>query len=116
MIVSLYRVQIEASPDALWETLMDTGRVCAFTGASAQISREKGGKFSMFGGSVEGEQIDFVCFHFLLTHAHSIIHNIYFFIFYCLLDERKENRTKVAFQDVANWTLFESCHELQSTR
>jgi activator of HSP90 ATPase len=51
-------VQIETSPEALWETFMDTARVCAFTGAPAQISREKGGKFSMFGGSVEGEQID----------------------------------------------------------
>jgi len=51
-ISQVVRFQTKAS--SIFETLLDTGRVSAFTGSSAQISSEKGSTFKMFGGSVHG--------------------------------------------------------------
>lgn len=51
-ISQVVRFQTKAS--SIFETLMDTGRVSAFTGSSAQISAEKGSAFKLFGGSVHG--------------------------------------------------------------
>lgn len=47
-------VKFETTAQSLFETLLDTQRVSAFTGSPAQISNTKGSEFKMFGGSVTG--------------------------------------------------------------
>ena len=47
-------VKFETDSRAIFETLLDAGRVSAFTGSAAQISAEKGSAFKLFGGSVVG--------------------------------------------------------------
>jgi len=46
------------SPHDLFECFIDNARVKAYAGSDATVSREKGGKFRLFGGSVEGENIE----------------------------------------------------------
>jgi len=46
------------SPTDLFECFIDNARVKAYAGGDATVSREKGGKFRLFGGSVEGENIE----------------------------------------------------------
>jgi len=45
-------------PVDLFECFIDSNRVKAYAGGDAIASREKGGKFKLFGGSVEGENVD----------------------------------------------------------
>jgi len=47
-------VKFHTSSQSIFETLMDSQRVSAFTGSAAQISSEKGSSFKLFGGSVFG--------------------------------------------------------------
>jgi len=42
----------------LFECFVDSNRVKAYAGGDALVSREKGGKFSLFGGSVQGENLE----------------------------------------------------------
>jgi len=44
-------------PKMLYETLLDTDRIRGATASDASMSKEVGGKFTMFGGSVEGENV-----------------------------------------------------------
>jgi len=44
-------------PRVLYETLLDTDRIRGATASDASMSKEVGGKFSMFSGSVEGENV-----------------------------------------------------------
>jgi activator of HSP90 ATPase len=46
------------SPTDLFECFIDNARVKAYAGGDASVSREKGGKFRLFGGSVEGENVE----------------------------------------------------------
>jgi len=46
------------SPNDIFEALVDSNRVKAYAGGDAQVSREKGGKFALFGGSVVGENLE----------------------------------------------------------
>jgi len=41
----------------LYETLLDTNRIRGATASDASMSKEVGGKFMMFSGSVEGENV-----------------------------------------------------------
>jgi len=50
--------KFHCSPRDLFECLVDSARVKAYAGGDATVSREKGGKFKLFGGSVEGENIE----------------------------------------------------------
>jgi len=45
-------------PRDLFECLVETNRVKAYAGGDAIVSQEKGGKFRLFGGSVEGENVE----------------------------------------------------------
>jgi len=45
-------------PVDLFECFVEPNRVRAYAGGDATVSREKGGKFSLFGGSVQGENIE----------------------------------------------------------
>lgn len=49
--------KFRCSPRELFECLVDPARVRAYAGGDAIVSREKGGKFKLFGGSVEGENV-----------------------------------------------------------
>ena len=44
-------------PPVIYETLLDTDRIRGATASDASMSKEVGGKFSMFSGSVEGENV-----------------------------------------------------------
>jgi len=45
-------------PQVLFDTLLDTNRIRGCTASDASMSREVGGKFSMFSGAVDGENIE----------------------------------------------------------
>jgi len=42
----------------IFDTLLDTNRMRGCTASDASMSREVGGKFSMFSGAVDGENVD----------------------------------------------------------
>merc|ERR1712137_1230901 len=44
-------------PNVVYESLLDTNRIRGITASDASMSTEVGGKFSMFSGAVEGENI-----------------------------------------------------------
>mmetsp|Transcript_24286 Transcript_24286/g.76424 ORF Transcript_24286/g.76424 Transcript_24286/m.76424 type:complete len:354 (+) Transcript_24286:104-1165(+) len=50
--------RFHCAPKDIYDVLLDKGRVQAFTQSEAQASKEVGGKFSMFGGSVVGENLE----------------------------------------------------------
>merc|ERR1719197_705122 len=45
-------------PQVLYDTLLDTNRIRGCTASDATMSREVGGKFSMFSGAVDGENVE----------------------------------------------------------
>jgi len=47
-------------PGEMYECLMDQGRMSMFTQSNCRISREVGGEFTLFGGSVSGTQLELV--------------------------------------------------------
>jgi activator of HSP90 ATPase len=50
----------KASPHEVYEALMDAKKHAEFTGGEAKISRKVGGKFSIYDGEVEGENLELV--------------------------------------------------------
>jgi activator of HSP90 ATPase len=53
-------VNIKANPQRIYDALLDAKQFAAFTGAPAEISREAGGAFSMFGGRIVGRNVELV--------------------------------------------------------
>ena len=53
-------VTFKASPGEVYETLMDSKKHGEFTGAPAKISREVGGKFSIYEGDIEGVNLELI--------------------------------------------------------
>jgi len=53
-------VDLNATPDHVYEALLDSKQFTAFSGAAAQISRSAGGAFSLFGNLVVGRNIELV--------------------------------------------------------
>jgi activator of HSP90 ATPase len=54
-------VVLEATPERIYETLIDGKEHSAFTGgAPAEISREVGGSWSAFGGGISGRNVELV--------------------------------------------------------
>jgi uncharacterized protein YndB with AHSA1/START domain len=54
-------VTIPASPAAVFETLMSSDSFAKMTGGrGAEISREAGGAFKMFGGDIQGRNVELV--------------------------------------------------------
>jgi activator of HSP90 ATPase len=51
-------VTFKAAPHAVFEALMDEKKHAAFTGGEAKISRKVGGKFKIYGGDVEGKNLE----------------------------------------------------------
>ncbi len=50
----------KASPHEVYETLMDAKKHAEFTGGEAKISRKVGGKFTIYDGEIEGENLELV--------------------------------------------------------
>jgi activator of HSP90 ATPase len=53
-------VVFKASPHRIYEILLDSKQFAAFTGLPAEINREAGGAFTMFGGLIVGRNIELV--------------------------------------------------------
>ncbi len=53
-------VTFKASPHDVYEALMDSKKHSEFTGSEASISRKVGGKFKIYGGEIEGENLELV--------------------------------------------------------
>jgi activator of HSP90 ATPase len=51
-------VSFKATPQRIFEILLDSKQFSAFSGEPAEISREAGGAFSMFGGKIVGRNIE----------------------------------------------------------
>ena len=53
-------IDIDAAPARIYAALLDSRQFAAFTGRPAEISREAGGVFSMFGGLIVGRNVELV--------------------------------------------------------
>jgi activator of HSP90 ATPase len=53
-------IDFKATPQRIYEALLDSVQFAAFTGMAATISREAGGAFTTFGGLIEGRSIELV--------------------------------------------------------
>ena len=54
-----HEIVIHATPKRIYEALTDSQQFSAFTGgAPAEISREAGGAFTLFGGHIEGRHVE----------------------------------------------------------
>jgi len=53
-------VDFKASPQRIYEALLDEKQFSAFSGTAAQIHREAGGAFKLFGGRVTGRNIELI--------------------------------------------------------
>lgn len=51
-------IDLEASPQRVYEALLDERQFSAFSGAPAHIDRDEGGAFSCFGGIITGRNIE----------------------------------------------------------
>jgi hypothetical protein len=53
-------VDFKASPQRIYEALLDSKQFAAFTGLPAEIDPKAGGAFSMFGGLIVGRNIELI--------------------------------------------------------
>jgi activator of HSP90 ATPase len=53
-------IPIKATPQRIYEALLDSKQFAAFTGLAAEIDPKAGGSFSMFGGLIVGRNIELV--------------------------------------------------------
>lgn len=53
-------VTLKASPHEIYEALMDSKKHSKFTESDAHISKKIGGKFSVWGGSISGTNLELV--------------------------------------------------------
>lgn len=59
-IVIHQEVDFAATPQRVYEALLDAKQFTAFSGKSAEINREVGGAFSLFGGHIVGRNLEVV--------------------------------------------------------
>jgi activator of HSP90 ATPase len=61
LLTSLHQeVDLKSSPHRIYDILLDSKQFTAFSGEPAKISRAVGGPFSIFGGKIEGRNIELV--------------------------------------------------------
>ena len=53
-------IDIKANRQRIYDALLDSKQFTAFSGAPAEINREPGGTFSMFGGLIVGRNVEMV--------------------------------------------------------
>lgn len=51
---------IKASPQRIYEALLDAKQFASFSGVPAEIDPKVGGAFSMFGGQIEGRNVELI--------------------------------------------------------
>ena len=56
-------IDFNASPQLLYEALLDANQFTAFSGRPAEINREVGGAFSLFGGHIIGRNVELLPNH-----------------------------------------------------
>jgi activator of HSP90 ATPase len=55
-----YEIDFKASPQRLYEAILDEKQFAAFSGMPATIDRTPGGAFSMFGGMILGRNVELI--------------------------------------------------------
>jgi activator of HSP90 ATPase len=53
-------VSFDAPPEEVFEELVDAERFAGFTGAPADVQRADGSAFSLFGGQIQGRNIELI--------------------------------------------------------
>ena len=53
-------VTFKTTPHEVYEAIMDSKKHAEFTGSQVKIRREVGGKFSIYGGDIEGTNLELV--------------------------------------------------------
>jgi uncharacterized protein YndB with AHSA1/START domain len=53
-------VEFKATPERIYAALLDSGQFSDFTGDTARIQPQPGGAFKLFGGRIEGRNIELV--------------------------------------------------------
>jgi len=53
-------IETKAAPQRIYDALLDSKQFAAFTGAPADINREAGGAFSLFGGLIVGRNVELI--------------------------------------------------------
>ncbi len=56
-------IDFNTSPQLLYEALLDANQFTAFSGRPAEINREVGGAFSLFGGHIVGRNVELLPNH-----------------------------------------------------
>jgi len=51
-------VDFKAAPARIYDALLDAKQFTQFTGAAAEIQRQAGGSFKLFGGQIEGRSVE----------------------------------------------------------
>ncbi len=59
-IVIHQEIDLKASPQKVYETLLDSKQFTQFSGRAAEINREPGGAFSLFKGHIIGRNLELV--------------------------------------------------------
>jgi len=57
-------IEFVASSNDIYETLVDEGKIAAWSRAKVVLEKKVGGKFSLFDGNITGEFIELVSFIF----------------------------------------------------
>jgi activator of HSP90 ATPase len=55
-----YDIDFAVSPERIYAALLDAKQFAAFSGLPAEIEREEGGAFSLFGGQIVGRNVELV--------------------------------------------------------
>jgi activator of HSP90 ATPase len=55
-----YEIEFKASPQRLYDAIMDQKQFTAFSGMPATIDAQAGGAVSMFGGLIEGRNVELI--------------------------------------------------------
>ena len=59
-VVIHFEIDLKGPPQRVYEALTDSKQFAAVTGAPAEIQREAGGSFSLFGGHIHGRNVELV--------------------------------------------------------
>jgi uncharacterized protein YndB with AHSA1/START domain len=59
-VVIHFEIDLKGAPQRVYEALIDAKQFAAVTGAPAEIQREAGGSFSLFGGHIQGRNVELV--------------------------------------------------------
>ena len=53
-------LQFNASPERIYQALLDASEHSSFTGAPAEVDASEGGAFAVYGGHIEGRTIELI--------------------------------------------------------